>query len=290
MTNGETMTLRTLLQKGRERLLAAPCPDENYANEASYLLCKLFGVSREQLVFRGEETVSHEAAAQYYALLERRNAGEPLQYLLGEWEFYGLPMEVGSGVLIPRPETEELVERVLNYLKPVEAPIVLDLCSGSGCIPIAIAHCRPTAQVFGVELSDAAFSYFIQNIARNQIKNVTPVKGDVFVLPQFVTLRRYHAITANPPYIATAELDSLQAEVHHEPAMALNGGGDGLLFYHSLPTIAMGLLLPGGLLALEIGEKQGEQVSVLLAKAGFEAVTVHKDLSGNDRIVTGIAT
>ncbi|MEG0542545.1 MAG: peptide chain release factor N(5)-glutamine methyltransferase [Angelakisella sp.] len=289
MINGETMTLRTLLQSGRERLFAAPCPDENYANEAFYLFHKLFGVSREQLVFRGEETVSPEEAARYYALLDQRAAGEPLQYLLGEWEFYGLPMEVGSGVLIPRPETEELVERVLSYLKPVEAPIVLDLCSGSGCIPIAIGHCRPTAQVYGVELSEDAYSYFTRNVARNQIKNVTPVKSDVFALPQLITLRHYHAITANPPYIATAELDSLQAEVHHEPAMALNGGEDGLLFYRSLPTIAMGLLLPGGLLALEIGEKQGEQVSVLLTKAGFEAVTICKDLSGNDRIVTGIA-
>lgn len=282
------VSIAALLQNGRERL-AADRHNENCANEAYYLLNKLTGIRREQLALRGGEMVDPLLGGQYDALVTRRLKGEPLQYLLGEWEFYGLPMRVGSGVLIPRPETEELVKRVLAFVEPIKAPVLLDLCSGSGCIPIALAHCRPDATVWGVELSAAAYGYFCENTGLNGSKNVTPVMSDIFALPAAVTGRRYHAITANPPYIATSAMDDLQREVHHEPLLALDGGNDGLDFYHRLPAIAKALLLDGGLLAMEIGEEQGQAVASLMTAAGFAEVAVHRDIFGNDRIVTGSA-
>lgn len=286
MTTGNPHTLKGLLGLGRERLAARGV--ENCDNEAYYLLHKLTGLGREQLMLRGSEMTPPGLAAPYLELVARRLAGEPLQYLLGQWEFYGLPMAVGPGVLIPRPETEELVERVLGFLKGTPSPALLDLCSGSGCIPIAIANNCPDGKVWGVELSPQAYSYFCQNIAINSAKNVTPVLSDVFALPVHITAQRYHAVTANPPYITTEAMDSLQREVLREPTMALCGGGDGLDFYRALPGIAMELLYPGGLLAMEIGEEQGASVTALTAAAGFTQVTLHQDLSHNDRIVTGI--
>ncbi|MEG1942967.1 MAG: HemK/PrmC family methyltransferase, partial [Angelakisella sp.] len=155
--SGEPVSILRLLKAGRERLAAAPCHDENYVNEALYLLQAVIDITREQLVIRGGEVVSPPLVREYSELISRRIAGEPLQYIIGEWEFYGLTMKVGAGVLIPRPETEELVELVLKFIKPIKSPALLDLCSGSGCIPIAIAKSRPDAHVFGVELSEAAY-------------------------------------------------------------------------------------------------------------------------------------
>ena len=223
------------------------------------------------------------------ALIRRRLEGEPLQYLLGEWEFYGLDFFVGPGVLIPRPETELLVEAALESVRGIPSPSLLDLCSGSGCIPIALGHALPQAQAWGVELSPPALGYFRQNLAAHRLPNVTAVEGDIFALPEDITWRRYHAITANPPYIPKKELPNLQAEVQREPPLALDGGEDGLDFYRRLPGICLPLLEPGGWLLLEIGEGQGEAVSSLLAAAGFQHMQVKADLSGLERLVRGQA-
>lgn len=286
--NGEPISIAHLLKRGRERLSNAPCHDENYVNEALYLLQEVIEITREELISRGGEVVSPVLVHRYSELISRRIAGEPLQYILGKWEFYGLTMKVGSGVLIPRPETEELVEYVLKLIKPIKAPAVLDLCSGSGCIPIAIAHNRHDAQVYGVELSEDAFKYFTENALLCDVKNVTPVKCNIFSLPVCITERKYDVITSNPPYITTSDLATLQTEVRYEPSMALDGGGDGLDFYRKIPSLVVPLLNQNGLLAMEIGSEQGKDVSAFMVSAGFRCVTVRKDFSGNDRIVTGI--
>lgn len=278
MTAGNPITLAQLYRHGRELL---------GANEALWLFEAVFGMNRGTLATAGETAPLPHDSARYLALCDRRMAGEPLQYLLGQWEFFGLPFFVGPGVLIPRPETEELVERLLAFLTTIQMPLVLDLCSGSGCIPIATAYHRPDAQCWGVELSDAALGFFEKNITLNQAKNVTPIQGSVFSLPKDTTLRRYHAVTANPPYIAADELAGLQQEVLREPVMALDGGTDGLDFYHAIPRLAAKLLLPNGQLFMEIGNTQGDAVAELTHAAGFSEVTVHRDLSHNPRIVTG---
>lgn len=278
-------SLEQLYRLGR-RVLAERCSGDT-PMEAAFLFQKVFGLDRGALLARGREAAPPDKAQEYLALLERRLAGEPLQYLLGEWEFFGLPFRVGPGVLIPRPETELLVETALAAVESCPSPALLDLCSGSGCIPIALGSRRPDAKIWGVELSPAAMDYFRQNIAINGCGNVTALAGDVFDLPPEVRGRRYRAITANPPYIRRGELPGLQAEVRREPAMALDGGADGLDFYRRLPALCAPLLEPGGALLLEIGEEQGEAVSALLAGAGFRRVTVKSDLSGLDRVVWG---
>jgi release factor glutamine methyltransferase len=284
---GGKETLEQIYRRGRALLAAAPGAGDNTPMEAAFLFQKVFGLSRGDLLARGGESPSPEKTAAFEELLRRRLAGEPLQYLLGEWEFFGLPFLVGPGVLIPRPETELLVETALDLIDGVPSPALLDLCSGSGCIPIALGSSRPDAQVWGVELSPQAFSYFEQNLSLNRTGNVTAVAGDIFFLPPEVTRRKYRLITANPPYIPRDDLPRLQREVLAEPSMALDGGVDGLDFYRRLPSLCAPLLEPGGALLLEIGEDQGRAVSALLAEAGYQKVQVLQDLSGLDRVVFG---
>lgn len=277
--------LERLYRLGRQALSRREAGDSPM--EAAYLFEKVFGLDRGGLLARGKEPADPEKAAEYLALLDRRLAGEPLQYLLGEWEFFGLPFWVGPGVLIPRPETELLVETALAEVEGIPSPALLDLCSGSGCIPIALGHSRPDANLWGVELFPAAMDYFRRNLERNRSRNIAAVLGDALAPPPEVTGRQYRAITANPPYIRRDALPTLQAEVTREPAMALDGGADGLDFYRRLPGVCLPLLSPGGALLLETGDDQGETVAALMAAAGYREVTVKKDLSGLDRLVLG---
>lgn len=284
--SGDRLTLQGLYLLGKKRLSALPGGTDNSPMEAQFLWEKATGLSWRERLLRGEDPVPEEGAAAFFSLVERRLAGEPLQYLLEEWEFYGLPFLVGPGVLIPRPETELLVDRALEAVEGCPSPALLDLCSGSGCVPIALGNKLPEARLWGVELSPDALGYFRQNIHRNGADNVTAVAGDVFSLPEEVTKRRYRVITANPPYIPRDELDSLQAEVRREPTLALDGGTDGLDFYRRLPGICLPLLEPGGWLILEIGEGQGAAVAELAREAGFGAVQIQRDLSGLERQVS----
>ena len=277
--------MEQLYRLGR-RMLAGGEPG-NSPMEAAFLFQKALGLDRGALLARGRENADPDRAKEYLALVERRLAGEPLQYLLGEWEFFGLPFQVGPGVLIPRPETELLVEAALAAVEDLPSPALLDLCSGSGCVPVALGSCRPDAQVWGVELSPAAMDYFRRNITTNSCGNVTAVPGDALALPPAVTERRYQVITANPPYIRRGELPGLQAEVQREPALALDGGEDGLDFYRRILEGCRAHLCGGGMLFLEIGYDQGEAVSGLLAEAGFLEVAVVKDYAGLDRVVCG---
>lgn len=274
-----------LYQRGRRLLSERESGDSPM--EAAMLFQKAFGLDRGALAVRGEERPCAEKAGEFLSLLEKRLEGEPLQYLLGEWEFLGLPFFVGPGVLIPRPETELLAEAALAAAEGLSSPSILDLCSGSGCVPIALGHFRPDAGVWGVELSEKALEYFRRNLERSGLRNVAAVPGDVFALPEEITKRRYQLITANPPYIRRDALRSLQKEVQREPRMALDGGEDGLDFYRRLPEICCDLLAPGGVLLLEIGEEQGAAVCTLMTSAGYREVAVKKDLSGLDRLVLG---
>lgn len=252
-----------------------------------YLLLEEFtGVSRARLPLEREKEISQTAEKRLMAALEGRCSGEPLQYLLGRWEFYGREFRVGPGVLIPRADTETLVEHALFYLQGLSAPKIADLCAGSGCVGVTLGLERSDAEVCLAELSEQAFFYLRENIRGLKAENCTAVREDVLSparLPEGLDL-----IVSNPPYIPDGELGSLQREVRREPAMALSGGGDGLRFYRGIPSLWRAALRPGGMLAFEIGCGQEQEVKELLLQSGYEEVRFRQDLSGIIRVVSGI--
>lgn len=278
-----SLTWKALYQEGRRLLEPVALSGCNPDFEAKCLLEHVTGCTPAQLPLKGGQAASREQVQQYMDAVAQRLGGRPLQYILGNWEFYGLTFEVGDGVLIPRPETELLVDAALGLGSASHKLRVLDLCSGSGCVAVAIAKNRPGWQVEAVELSPQAFSYLEQNIRQNGVQ-IQARMGDAFLPPQDY---RYDVITANPPYIPLGEEQELQKEVLQEPHMALFAGQDGLDFYRRLPELYQPLLNHGGWLLLEIGWNQGEAVQGFLLQAGYTDVETLKDLSGCDRVVRG---
>jgi release factor glutamine methyltransferase len=218
--------------------------------------------------------------------LQRRANGEPLQYIMGSAEFYNVELLVGPGVLIPRPETEQLVEIALKHLK---GNTVCDLCTGSGAIALAIAKELPETTVTGIDISAKALSYAQRNKAQLGIKNATFILGDLFApLPPD---SKFSLITANPPYVTTSEYEHLDSIVHdYEPALALIGGEDGLDVLRRIAASAKGFLEPSGTLISEIGEEQGASASELFRKHGFSKVETVKDYSEKERFIIAVNT
>ncbi len=265
------MTIREAMRKA-ERLLL---PSEDARFDVLCLAQAAFALNRTELRLRGDKTVEPEG---FFALVQRRAAGEPLQYILGEWEFFGLRFAVGQGVLIPRPETELLAQTALEYLRGCARALVYDLCAGSGCVGLSVAHYCPQAQVKLLELSEEAMPYLRKNAAA--YPNAEVVKADVLNFPTAGI--SCQVILANPPYVATEEIDSLSTEVRHEPRMALDGGADGLDFYRVLAEKWLPRLEKDGILACECGENQAMAVAALFAPCKTEIL---RDLQGIERVV-----
>lgn len=236
------------------------------------------------------EDVSDDEKA--YEIARKRATHYPLQYLLGGWEFYGLYFHVGEGVLIPRSDTEVLVDAVLNAIRPMNAPKIVDLCAGSGCIALTLAHERQDALVCGVEYSKAAMEYANKNAKYHQL-TVPVFHGDVCdpkTLAQLTPMTYFQnvdVIVSNPPYLTDADMQNLQAEVAYEPEMALAGGEDGLYFYRRITALWGEVLKSGGLLFFEVGIHQAEAVGEILRENGFEAIELLPDLAGILRVVKG---
>lgn len=228
--------------------------------------------------------VTDEQIALMDKLIERRKKGEPLQYIVGSWSFYGLEFAVGEGVLIPRPETELLVEYVLKELKNINNIVVYDLCSGSGCIGLTVAKIRPDADVYLFEKEDKAFEYTKKNAEKFNLKNVNLVKCDIFDF-DFSLLPLADAIISNPPYIKTDEIPLLQTEVRHEPVSSLDGGKDGLDFYRCIASKWSKKLKKGGLIAMECGDGQSSDIISVFDSIKSEKNVVF-DFNDIDRIVT----
>ncbi|HUO80182.1 MAG TPA: peptide chain release factor N(5)-glutamine methyltransferase [Steroidobacteraceae bacterium] len=252
--------------------------------DAELLLAAVLGVDRGRLGALGDRPLGAAEAGAFEALLARRERGESVAYLLGRREFWTLTLEVGPGVLVPRPETELIVEIALAALAGRPAPAVLDLGTGSGAIGLAIARERPDAAVDLVDASAAALAIAERNRAGLGLGNVRLLAGDWFGA---VPGRRYDLIAANPPYLAADDPHLGSAELGHEPALALVAGPSGLEALAAIGAAAPAHLVPGGRLVLEHGATQGAAVRALLAGAGFVAVATRRDLAGHERATAG---
>lgn len=226
--------------------------------------------------------VTEEQLSEMKKIAEKRAEGFPLQYIFGKWEFYGYEFFVGEGVLIPRPETELLVDIAKERLN--KNSIILDLCSGSGCIPVACSK-ETGCKAYAVELYDKAFSYLEKNIAHNKA-DVTAIKGDALDNTHFEGVI-FDGIFSNPPYLTKEEMENLQREVKHEPETALFGGEDGLDFYRQLFFLWKPRLKDGGFFAVEVGDGQAEAVRLLMEAEGFKTEII-KDYQEIGRVVLSV--
>jgi release factor glutamine methyltransferase len=252
--------------------------------EAKLLLARVLGCDRAWLAAHGDAKLTPDQARAFDALARRRHRGEPVAYLTGRREFFGLELEITPDVLIPRPETELLVELALGWLETSAAARVLDLGCGSGAVALAIAHERPRAEVLGADLSAAAVRLARRNAERLAVTNATFIESDWLAA---VPRGRFAVIVANPPYVAEDDPHLGQGDLRYEPPLALSSGGDGLDAVRAIVAAAPAYLAPGGALALEHGHDQAQAVHRLLRDAGFEAVASARDLAGIQRVSYG---
>ena len=256
--------------------------------EARELVCFGTGKSREELTRDGGLYASPELERQVRSLVDRHLAGEPVAYLIGEWEFYGLSLDISPDVLIPRPDTEVLAGQAIEYIQTLGECRVLDLCAGSGCIGLAVASQAPQARVVLGEYSDAALKICRQNIRRNGLTGrVVPMQADAREKPERA-LGEFQCIVSNPPYIPRADLETLDASVKdYEPHLALDGGEDGLDFYQTISGKWKEALAPGGRLYFEVGIGQADTVLRIMRAQGFGDIQIVKDLHDIPRVVFG---
>lgn len=263
------------------RLTAAGCPDADF--DARELFRLVTGADLRL----ADQPLTAAQADRLETLTVRRADREPLQYLCGSWPFLDFELAVGPGVLCPRADTEVVAEAAGGLLAGVQKPKVLDLCAGTGCLGLGVKRFCPDAVVTSLEKSPEAFRYLEQN-AKNALHRpaATPVQGDLFTYWETLPEGELDLIVSNPPYLTAAEMQQLQPEVAREPAMALEAGADGLVFYRAIAEHYQKALRPGGALALEIGWQQREAVTALLAENGWVEIACKKDYGGNDRCIT----
>ena len=292
------MTLSGLKALGAKRLSeVSDCPDF----EAAELIYKAFGITKDSFLLERGKTADPQKTAEFEGYIEQRMAGMPLQYILGFWEFYSLKFFVGEGVIIPRADTETLVQQAINALSGKENPKVLDLCCGSGCVGTAIAKNLKGARLFSADLFDRPLEFTEKNARLNGLSDIHIIRGDVlkgaksfkevcFNGDRFCEKEmpddfgNFDLIVSNPPYIRSAVIDTLSKEVKNEPREALDGGGDGLKFYRAICENFKDLLNENGRMMVEIGFDQREEV-VEIFKSRFKSTRCMTDLSGNDRVV-----
>lgn len=272
------MTLFELYKKSAEALSFSGCGEF----EAKVIFEDILNIKIKFYDYSAV-TASENQISLMNEIIGRRKSGEPLQYIVGKWDFYGFTFNVGEGVLIPRPETENLVEYVLNEIKNTVNPVVFDLCSGSGCIGLTIAKLRPDSKVYLFEKEDKAYFYLSKNLDKFNLKNAVPVKCDIFDFC-LSDLPEADVTVSNPPYIKSDEIHALQAEVKNEPLSALDGGDDGLVFYKCIASRWISKVKKGGLIACECGDGQSSEIFQLFGNAVSEKKVIF-DFNNIDRIV-----
>lgn len=271
-------TIEQVLRDGETRLKNAFIEDAKL--DAWYLMEYCFHMNRVSFLLDKNKTVSKEKEEEYVGLIEKRSNHIPLQHLTGEQEFMGYSFYVNEHVLIPRQDTEILVEEVISY---VDGKKVLDMCTGSGCILISLSKEAELQKGIGADVSKEAIKIAKKNAQRNE-SNVTFVCSNLFESIH----EKFDIIVSNPPYIESKEIEQLMPEVRlHEPKIALDGAEDGLYFYRKIIKKAKCYLEPDGRLFFEIGYNQGRAVSLLMEEEGYQDIHIKKDLSGLDRVVYG---
>ena len=253
--------------------------------DTEYIFSEALKVSRNTLKYSMSREIKEEDKNKIREMLMlRAKSRKPLQYILGEWEFYGLPFKVRENVLIPRPDTEILVEQCIQLMREIEEPNILDIGSGSGAISIAIANELKSSSVTGVDINEDAIELANENKVLNKVENVNFMKSDLF--EKLDEDFKYDLIVSNPPYISKEEYETLMPEVkNYEPQNALTDLGDGLYFYREISKLAGEYLKDTGYLAYEIGYNQAKDVTKILQNNNFDILSVIKDYGGNDRVV-----
>lgn len=258
---------------------------ENPRLDAELIVAFALGIDRTRVIIDAQRPLDPSELANLRELVKRRRAHEPVAYLRGEREFYGLRFRVDRRVLIPRPDTEVLVDVALARTKDVSLSMrMLDLCTGSGCVAIAAARQRPTSKVLAADVSEDALAVARANAHRLGAYNVAFVRSDLFADVR----GKFDVVTANPPYIPTSEIDALQADIREfEPRIALDGGADGLAIVRRIVDAAPSHLAPGGVLAIEIGMGEAARTVELFEERGFEDVRADRDYGRIERVVSG---
>ena len=281
------ITYNNLYLDIRQQFHAAGLPAATL--EARELVCCAAGKSREELTRDSRLYVPDTVERQARALVERHLAGEPVAYLIGEWEFYGLPLDIDRQVLIPRADTETLVDCALPFLRGQAGSRVLDLCAGSGCIGLAVASQVADCRVTLGDISEGALRICRQNIRRNDLSDrVAPLQVNAMAAPPR-QLGTYDCILCNPPYIPTGDIAGLDVSVRDfEPHDALDGGEDGLDFYRAVSSLWREALHTGGMLFFEVGIGQADDVLRIMRSFGFGDLEITPDPAGIPRVVQGV--
>lgn len=275
-------TLYSTYREAVKKLSEAECESPEF--DAQQLVSFCFGMNKTQLLMNSGSAVDEVKLIHFEDCVNRRCAHEPLQYIIGMWGFHEFSFKVGPGVLIPRPETELLVDFAVERIRKYNYSVVFDLCCGSGCIGLSVAKLCPDVKVFCADISDEALEYTRKNKELLGADNVTVIKTDILESTGFLGLPRPDIVLSNPPYIRSDEISGLQEEVSFEPVLALDGGADGLDFYKALSEIWYPFINRGGYLAVECGEDQAEDiVSLFVNKA--DKGRVIKDAAGLERVV-----
>lgn len=263
---------------------------ENPRLDAELIVAHALGIDRTRVIIDGARPLEGAELAKLRELVKRRRSHEPIAYLRGYREFYGLQFKVDRRVLIPRPDTEALVDVALSRSSHVSLSMrMLDLCTGSGCVAISVARQRPTGKVVASDLSPDALAVARDNALRLGAYNMAFVESDLFA--SIDAKQKFDVITANPPYILTSDIDGLQPDIKEfEPRLALDGGADGLDLVRKIVDAAPDHLVPGGVLALEIGMGEADATKSLLESRGFTEVRADRDYAKIERVVSGVFT
>ena len=281
-------TYNDIYMKARRKLRAAGIAASDL--ETRLLVAHAAGKTREELLSSSRLYVTNSAVSSAVEeMTDRRINGEPVAYIIGEWEFYGLPVIVNKAVMIPRVDTELLARETIGIIKQRgKQTRLLDLCAGSGCIGLAVAAHAPNCRIVLVDNSEEALAVCRANMLKNRLsRNITAIEADVLEPPQAL-LGKFDMIVCNPPYIPTRDLDDLDISVRaHEPLSALDGGPDGLYFFRAVVTNWLTLLKPGGYLAFECGAGQAGDVRGIMEDGGLRDIRVHIDTLGIERVVAG---
>lgn len=279
------MNVKTLFKEIEKRLQKAGVTDPAF--DTIYIFEHFLDMSRTDIAICGDKEVDDDKAQIMKLIADKRCDFQPLQYLLGEWEFMGRTYKVGDGVLIPRDDTQVVVDACAELLRNCDNATVVDLCSGSGIIAITLKKMFKNATIYAVEKSSDAFSYLTENYKLNDA-DINIINADLYECHSEFENGSLDMIVSNPPYIISDEIKTLQKEVQKEPTMALDGGEDGYDFYRGIINLWSVKLKTGGIIAFEIGEGQFDYIKNLLIASGFVSIKGYLDIAGTTRAVTAI--